>query len=323
MVARKETNGTWTADFYQDNKRHRRRGFLTKSAALRYENEVLREDKPTNLQDDSLMDLVHLWHKLHGSTLKDAKYRYSRTLAIVERLGNPSANEFNALAWANYRIERLKTVTPETINHEQRYLSAVFSELMRLGAWHGENPILAIRQMKTDQTELQFLSLDDVKKLLSECQKSTNTHCYPVALLCLATGARWDEAESLPRHAVYGGKVHYHKTKNGQSRSVPISPDVQKVLLEHGLPSGRLFMSCRSAFRSAYERCGFDTPRQLTHILRHTFASHFMMAGGDILTLQRILGHSSIQVTMRYAHLSPSHLQAAVQLSPLSQMIAI
>lgn len=79
-------------------------------------------------------------------------------------------------------------------------------------------------------------------------------------------------------------------------------------------------MSCRPAFRSAYERCGFDTPRQLTHILRHTFASHFMMAGGDILTLQRILGHSSIQVTMRYAHLSPSHLQAAVQLSPLSQM---
>lgn len=323
MVARKETNGTWTADFYQDKKRIRKKGFLTKSAAIRYENETLQQPQQATVQDDTLMDLVHLWHKLHGSTLKDAKYRYSRTQAIVERLGNPLANDFNALAWANYRTERLKTVTPETINHEQRYLSAVFSELIRLGAWLGDNPILAIRQMKTDQTELQFLSLDDVKKLLNECQKSTNTHCYPVALLCLATGARWDEAESLPRHAVYGGKVHYHKTKNGQSRAVPISPDVQKVILEQGLPSGRLFMSCRSAFRSAYERCGFDTPRQLTHILRHTFASHFMMAGGDILTLQRILGHSSIQVTMRYAHLSPSHLQAAIQLSPLSQMISL
>lgn len=96
-----------------------------------------------------------------------------------------------------------------------------------------------------------------------------------------------------------------------------------KAILESGLPSGRLFMSCRSAFRSAYERCGFDTPRQLTHILRHTFASHFMMAGGDILTLQRILGHSSIQVTMRYAHLSPSHLQAVLTLSPLSQLFLL
>lgn len=323
MVARKETNGTWIADFYQDKKRIRKKGFLTKSAAIRYENETLQQPQQATVQDDTLMDLVHLWHKLHGSTLKDAKYRYSRTKAIAERLGNPPAKDFNALAWANYRTERLKTVTPETINHEQRYISAVFSELIRLGVWHESNPISAIRQIKTDQTELQFLSLEDVKKLLSECQKSTNSHCYPVALLCLATGARWDEAESLTRQAVYGGKVHYHKTKNGQSRAVPIKAEVEKLIFELGLPGGPLFMSCRSAFRSAYERCGFDTPRQLTHILRHTFASHFMMAGGDILTLQRILGHSSIQVTMRYAHLSPSHLQAALTLSPLSQLFLL
>lgn len=88
-----------------------------------------------------------------------------------------------------------------------------------------------------------------------------------------------------------------------------------------GMPgTGRLFMSCRAAFRCAYERCEFQTPGQLTHILRHTFASHYMMGGGDILTLQRILGHSSITMTMRYAHLSPEHLSSAQQLSPLAQM---
>lgn len=65
--------------------------------------------------------------------------------------------------------------------------------------------------------------------------------------------------------------------------------------------AGRLFMSCRATVRCAYERCGFDTPGQMTHILRHTFASHYMMGGGDILTLQRILGRSSITMTMRYA----------------------
>jgi len=83
--------------------------------------------------------------------------------------------------------------------------------------------------------------------------------------------------------------------------------------------NGRLFMPCRSAFQSAYQRCGFHTPGQMTHILRHTFASHYMMGGGDILGLQRILGHSPITMTMRYAHLSPDHLESALRLSPLNQ----
>ncbi|NWO55704.1 tyrosine-type recombinase/integrase, partial [Chromohalobacter israelensis] len=55
---------------------------------------------------------------------------------------------------------------------------------------------------------------------------------------------------------------------------------------------------------------------QRTHVLRHTFASHFMMNGGNLLALQKILGHQSVQMTMRYAHLSPDHLAEAVKLGP-------
>ncbi|MFR0691317.1 tyrosine-type recombinase/integrase [Enterobacterales bacterium AE_CKDN230030158-1A_HGKHYDSX7] len=162
--------------------------------------------------------------------------------------------------------------------------------------------------------------MDQVAQLLEECKASTNNHTYPVALLCLATGARWEEAETIARGAVHGGKVHYHRTKNRQSRSVPIPAELEQLMFKVGMPgTGRLFMSCRAAFRCAYERCGFQTPGQLTHILRHTFASHYMMGGGDILTLQRILGHSSITMTMRYAHLSPEHLESAMRLSPIVQ----
>ncbi|MNN87636.1 Tyrosine recombinase XerD [compost metagenome] len=65
---------------------------------------------------------------------------------------------------------------------------------------------------------------------------------------------------------------------------------------------------------------GLDLPAgQMTHVLRHTFASHYMMNGGDILTLQRVLGHASLAMTMKYAHFSPGHLAEVVNLNPLSQ----
>ena len=323
MTVRKDGK-TWTADFYENGRagrRVRKKGFLTKAAAQRYESDYFSTYNQTGRPlDDRLSDLVNVWYELHGCSLKDHKARLSRTMAIVERLGNPSASQFESLAWARYRQARLKEASPHTVNHEQRYLSAVFSELIRLGAWTGLNPLAKIRQIKTDQTELTFLTLEQINQLLEECRKSSNNHTYPVALICLATGARWDEAESLGRAAIFGGKAHFHRTKNRQSRSVPIPKEVEEAAFKVGMPgTGRLFVSCRAAFRGAYERCGFDTPGQLTHILRHTFASHYMMAGGDILSLQRILGHSSITMTMRYAHLSPDHLESALRLSPLQQ----
>ncbi|WP_142698394.1 tyrosine-type recombinase/integrase, partial [Klebsiella pneumoniae] len=75
------------------------------------------------------------------------------------------------------------------------------------------------------------------------------------------------------------------------------------------------------AFRGAIKRTGIELPDgQLSHVLRHTFASHFMMRGGNILVLQRILGHTDIKVTMRYAHFAPDHLTDAIKLNPLHDL---
>ncbi len=66
-------------------------------------------------------------------------------------------------------------------------------------------------------------------------------------------------------------------------------------------------------------RCSFQLPAgQASHVLRHTFASHFVQGGGNILILQKILGHSSLAMTMRYSHLAPEHLADALRLNPLA-----
>lgn len=73
------------------------------------------------------------------------------------------------------------------------------------------------------------------------------------------------------------------------------------------------------ALAERFFQYGYGVPRgQLTHVLRHTFASHFMMNGGNILVLQKTLGHSTL--TMRYAHLAPEHLQEAKTLNPLARL---
>ena len=245
--------------------------------------------------------------------LKQALFQQSR-LAVA---GLSTCTKF---VRTRYRQASLLDVSPSTVNHQQRYLASVFSELIRLGAYSSDNPLTGIRQVKVDEVELSFLELIQVKQLLAECKRSTNNHTYPVALICLATGSRWGEAEELRRSALYGGKVHFHRTKNGRSRSVPVPQYVIDEIEKVSVPgNGRLFQSCRSAFRGAYLRCGFSTPGQMTHILRHTFASHYMMAGGDILSLQRILGHQDIKMTMRYAHFSPEHLDSVLSISPLAQ----
>lgn len=82
---------------------------------------------------------------------------------------------------------------------------------------------------------------------------------------------------------------------------------------------GRLFAGGYSAFRTAVRRAKIELPAgQLSHVLRRTFASHFMINGRNILVLQKTLGHTDIKMTMRYTHFSPVHLEDAVRLNPLS-----
>lgn len=270
-----------------------------------------------------LSQFVDLWFKAHGKTLKDAKYRYSRLLAVVERIGNPMLCDFSGAMFSDYRAVRIQEVKPATVNHELRYLRAVFNEMDRLGFYEADNPVGKIRQFKEAEREMGFLTTDQIPILLEACAQSENRHLLPVVKLCLSTGARFGEAEYLPRTGLIGGdypSVRFVETKNGRSRSVPISQALYAEVKATVNPvtHRNLFNTCRTAFRKAAERSRIQFPEgQMTHILRHTFASHFMMNGGDLLTLQKILGHSDLKMTLRYAHLSPDYLNQVLEKNPL------
>lgn len=208
-------------------------------------------------------------------------------------------------------------ISPNTVNHEHAYLRSLFNELTRLGDWEEGNALRHVRQLRVHETELAWLSRDQIRDLFEALEASRNRAALLVSKLSLATGARWSEAETLEAERLHQDRVVFADPKGLKVRKVPIEPELAVELRTR--PTGGLFPSCYSAFRSAVDRAGIELPRgQCAHVLRHTFASHFVMNGGNIFTLQRILGHSDIKMTMRYAHLAPDHLEEARRLNPLS-----
>lgn len=171
-------------------------------------------------------------------------------------------------------------------------MDAVFNELIRTDQLEN-NLIQKIRKLKHDQPELSFLTDGQCKELLSKL-KSKPCDAYVFSLICLSTGVRWSEAESLEGKDVIQKRNHhlitFSGTKNSKNRSVPITSEVVKHFKR---TEGKLFKYSYKLFEySCIHHLSFELPdRQLTHILRRTFASHFIMKGGNMLVLQRILGH--------------------------------
>ncbi|MDD2770214.1 MAG: tyrosine-type recombinase/integrase [Methylococcus sp.] len=327
MAIKKVPDG-WQADVQPGGRGHKRyrKTFRRKADAERWENalkaKVAAEPEFSLPQKDTrkLSDLVKLWFDLHGVSLKSAADTYRRLIALCEAVDDPFASRFSAQVFADYRAKRLKAaISASTLNRERSYLAGVFGELKRLGHWKGENPLSRVRPIKISQPELTFLTVEQIQQLLASLKESKNPDVYLVAVLALSTGARWSEAEGLKRQnvRVSPGLVTFSNTKSGKNRSVPIRDDLANSLASRLEQGG--FERCYYAFRFAMIRAGIELPEgQLAHVLRHTFASYFVIKGGNILTLQRILGHSSLIVTMRYAHLAPDHLEEARKLNPLS-----
>jgi len=323
MSIRKTDKG-WLVDVRPTGRHGKRirKTLQTKAEAMRFEAHVIQkatQDKDWNAKRDDrrLTDLVQLWWEHHGQTLRDQKRRKRVLIAISEALGNPVAEKLSPDQFTKYRSKRLEAnIHPRTLNNQLAYMNAMFNELHRAEIIRFSNPLAKLRMIKTVQSELTYLEDKEIRELLSSIE-------HPDALLitkiCLATGARWGEAEALHSNQIKNGKITYTNTKSGRNRAIPISERLEQEIKARG--AGKLFGGSIGAFRRALEKTSIELPAgQATHVLRHTYASHFMINGGNILTLQRALGHSSITMTMRYAHLAPDHLAESLDLNPLDRL---
>lgn len=274
--------------------------FATKGEALAFERFTMEQvdNKPwlgEAVDRRKLSEVAKLWYSLHGQSLTAGERTYKKLCLVIEALGVPPATTFTAKDFAHYRDKRLSGeiyfsekwkngAEPVTVNLEQSYLSGMFSELARLGEWN-EN----MHKFTVAEKEMAWLTHAQITELLASCNRG-DSDLPLVSEVCLSTGARWREAENLTRSQITPHKITFNRTKGKKNCSVPISKALYKKLITRG--DDRLFSECYFRFMAALENTSIQLPKgQLTHVLRHTFAAHFMMSGGNILVLQHILGN--------------------------------
>jgi integrase len=197
----------------------------------------------------------------------------------------------------------------------------MFNKLMQFNEWNGPNPLQHVKKVRQFNKELRYLELDEIQRLLTALEGGRSTLPALVGQISLATGMRWNEANELRRENLVPSqnKITITKTKNTQARTVLIKPELMEKILNQGESYGRLFpVDYYKSFMNAIERANIKLPAgQGARVTRHTFASWYMINGGRIEVLQKILGHGTITMTMRYAHLAPDFLDTMTTLNPI------
>ncbi|HCP2238077.1 TPA: tyrosine-type recombinase/integrase [Escherichia coli] len=299
-----------------------RKIFTLKSKAQEFERYVLQnfhnnpwQARPADQR--RLSELIEVWWMLDGRNQAYGDTYRTRLEKVIREMGEPRASQMTRKFVIEYRSDKLQAgLMPSSINRDLCALSAMFSLLIDAEVYHNENPVRGIRKLKVQNTEMAFLSDDEIDRLLKRLEGDARR----IAILCLSTGARWKEASTLRGEHIVGNRVTFFNTKNGKSRSVPVADSVVPLIKTRR--TGLLYQVDYLSFREILQEVKPDLPKgQATHVMRHTFATHFMMNGGNIVTLQRILGHATIQQTMTYAHFSPDFLQDAISFNPLAESV--
>lgn len=210
-----------------------------------------------------------------------------------------------------YKLKRLDDVSPSTVNRELECLRAMLNKAME---WEliEKNPIKKMRLLREPPGRVRYLSIEEIQHLLDEC----SDRLRPFVLIALETGMRKGEIMVLEWKDVDLQEkiVHIEDSKTGERRDIPMSERLVMMFGELPKNGGGLFQEVknfRAAFDGACKRAGIENFH--FHDLRHTFASHLAIDGTGLLEIKELLGHKSLEMTMRYAHLCPDVKRKAIE----------
>lgn len=317
----------WYIDYYFKGRRKRKKVGLSKKLAAQALKDVqvrifkreymgAYEEKKILFEDFAKEYLEYVRaNKSSGMVRNEEGYI---NYQLIPALGGQYLFEIMPQAIEKLKASLLLKITPATVNRYLACLKHMFRKAVEWG-YLKTNPVKGVRFLKEPPGRLRYLRADEVEALLSACP----AHVRPIVVTALNTGMRKGEILNLKWAQVdlKNRKIMVTNSKNNEARVIPVNETLHRELsrLQRKLQSdyvfsdgkGRPFGDIKKGFSSALKRIGIKDFR--FHDLRHTFGSQLVMQGVDLRTVQQVMGHKEIKMTVRYSHLSPEHIQEAME----------
>ena len=205
-------------------------------------------------------------------------------------------------------------------------LSHAFNHTIRDWEWCVMNPCRHVSKPREPRGRVRFLSTEERDRLFRAVYQSRNRAVPVIIQLALYTGARRGEVLSIrwPDVDLVREQVTFQQTKNDDRRTVPLVEPALSALREHARtqrridtdlvfpsPTGTKPLIINKTWGRIVARAGLENFR--FHDLRHSCASYLAQNGATSAEISEILGHKSLQMVKRYAHLQPEHLRSSLQ----------
>jgi integrase len=315
--------GVYWIDYYVNGRRKRERigpdkrlaeTVLKKRQVAIAEGKYLDKTRVPRCTFDELAGLYLTWARTHHQGFAPTQSRVKRLQATF---GPCQLKAVTPLMVDEYLAKRATERQPASVNKESQLLHHLFKKAMEWGKAI-ENPVTHVRPLRVNNQRLRYLSYEEIGRLLS----AADDILRPMVLVALHTGLRRGEQFSLTWQDIDFrlGVLRVLHTKNGERREIPMSHTLRDTLerlprrlgADHVFPgrTGRGMANIRGRFHRALREAGIEGFRW--HDLRHTFASHLVMAGANITSVKELMGHKTLAMTLRYAHLAPDFQRDAI-----------
>jgi len=329
LFERPTGSGIWWVRYMDENGRLHREKVGPKGLALKVYQKRKNEIQERRFFPERIRRRDVLLSKMIDDYLERAKGAL-RSYRDSERHGERWKEAFKGKTLAQilpgdverYMAKRIGEVEPASVNRELAFLKHLFNVAIADGKAE-TNPVRSVKLFRENNKRVRFLSDEEEKAL----RKAIGETEWPLVAVAIHTGLRQSEQFHLRwEHVDFNtGILTVPRSKHGEARRVPMNDTVRDLLRARPsrLKSPFVFPSetgetpidarnyMRRTFLPALKAAKIEGLRW--HDLRHTFASRLVMAGADIRTVQELMGHKTLAMTLRYSHLSPAHQLDAVQ----------